>query len=680
MDFLEYGDILQEVRGAMHQGRLKLSATGAVFKNSKTGKVENIQTSDIDTINWQRMCGGFGLRIMLKGGQMHRFGGFKDTDFEKLSKFFLHSKIELTEKDLSLKGWNWGTAKFTGSVLSFDVNNTSAFEIPLLNVSACPTAKNEVTLEFHQNDDAAVSLMELRFHIPTDSGGEMGPVQAFHDNVMQKANIIQATGDAIATFKEVQCLTPRGRYDIKIFPSFVQLHGKTFDYKIPLTTVLRLFLLPHKDQRQMFFVVSVDPPIKQGQTRYHFLILLFTNEEETSLELGLSEREIKEKYEGKIQREMSGPTYEVMSRIMKVLVQRKITVPGNFTGNSGTSAVGCSYKAAAGFMYPLERGFIYVHKPPIHIRFDEVVSVNFARSGGKTRSFDFEVETKSGVVHTFSSIEKEEYGRLYDFISSKRLRVKNRSQMDQPSYKDDLVDSDQEEEPDAYLARVKAEGEERDDDDDSGESSDESFNPGESGTKKPAGEKKPRKPKKERDENRPKRPLSAYFLWLNESREKLKKEYPGLSMTEMTKKAGEKWKELKDKTKWDKLAEVAKKDYEKAMAEYKAGGGGITPAKKTKKGKESESKSPQKTPGAYKSKEYISSSGGDSSDEDTKKKTKVKEDPKSKHKADSDESESEKATSKKKLKKDKEESEEEEEEEEILSTPSASASEKSDSE
>jgi hypothetical protein len=42
------------------------------------------------------------------------------------------------------------------------------------------------------------------------------------------------------------------------------------------------------------------------------------------------------------------------------------------------------------------------------------------------RSFDFEVETKSGVVHTFSSIEKDEYGKLFDFITSKKLRVKNR--------------------------------------------------------------------------------------------------------------------------------------------------------------------------------------------------------------------------------------------------------------
>lgn len=135
--------------------------------------------------------------------------------------------------------------------------------------------------------------------------------------------------------------------------------------------------------------------------------------------------ELKEKFEGRLTRDCSGPTYEVMSRIMKGLVNRKVTVPGIFTGASGTPAVGCSYKAAAGYLYPLERGFIYVHKPPVHIRFEEISSVNFARSGGSTRSFDFEVETKNGVVHTFSSIEKDEYGRLYDFINNKKLRVKN---------------------------------------------------------------------------------------------------------------------------------------------------------------------------------------------------------------------------------------------------------------
>ena len=66
----------------------------------------------------------------------------------------------------------------------------------------------------------------------------------------------------------------------KVFPTFFHLHGKTFDYKISLSNVMRLFMLPHKDQRQMHFVVNVDPPIKQGQTRYHYLVFNFKLDDE----------------------------------------------------------------------------------------------------------------------------------------------------------------------------------------------------------------------------------------------------------------------------------------------------------------------------------------------------------------------------------------------------------------
>lgn len=692
MDFLEFPEIMKEEKGDMIPGRLKLTNQSAIFKNTKTGKVDQIQVPEIEEIKWMRLAATHGLRIILKNGSMYRFGGFNENDHDKLSKFFTANfDQELKTKDLSLKGWNWGTAKFQGSVMSFDVEKSTAFEIPLADVSHCTNAKNEVTLEFHQNDDSCVSMMELRFHIPTDQNSSIDPVQAFVDNVLAKASIIQATGDAIVTFKELQCLTPRGRYDIKVFPSFVQLHGKTFDYKIPLPTILRLFLLPHKDGRQMFFVLSLDPPIKQGQTRYQFLILLFGKEDETTVELNMSEEDIKEKYDDKLQKEMSGPTFEVISRVMKATVQRKITVPGSFKGHSGTNAITCSYRAGNGLLYPLERGVIYVHKPPVHIRFDEIATVNFARSGGSTRSFDFEIETKTGnLVHTFSSIEKEEYGRLFDFARSKKLRIKNTdtglTKEKKPVYnEDELVDSDVEDEPDAYLQRVKAEGQERERGGGSTdeESSDESFAPEESGSEvaeeydsnpptssdsedeeggsgsdysgggeRPPKPKKPKEPKKsksaktvkepgtrkkrqkkERDENKPKRAPSAYFLYLADMREQIKKDHPGITITEITKKAGEMWREVSDKTKWDEAAAVAKKEYEKAMAEYRASGGGVkeksskeskekTP-KKDKDKKSSPSKSPTKSPGSFKSKEYISSSNSsDSEDKPLKAKKK----------------------------------------------------------
>lgn len=304
-----------------------------VFKNSKTGKVEQIAADDIDLINSQKFVGNWGLRIFTKNGNLHRFVGFKESDNEKLGKFIKKAyNQDLVEKEMCVKGWNWGTARFQGSVLSFEKEHKTIFEIPLSHVSQCMTGKNEVTLEFHQNDDAPVGLMEMRFHIPISESAEDDPVETFQTNVMNKASVISASGDAIAIFREIHCLTPRGRYDIKIFSTFFQLHGKTFDYKIPMDSVLRLFLLPHKDNRQMFFVLSLDPPIKQGQTRYHYLVLLFSPEEETSIELPFSEEELKEKYEGKLEKEISGPLYEVMGKVMKVLIGRKITGPGNFIG------------------------------------------------------------------------------------------------------------------------------------------------------------------------------------------------------------------------------------------------------------------------------------------------------------------------------------------------------------
>ncbi|XP_012164467.1 FACT complex subunit Ssrp1 isoform X2 [Bombus terrestris] len=733
MDFLEYTDVIAEVKGAMTPGRLKLTDQHLIFKNQKTGKVEQISASDMEMVNYQKFIGTWGLRIFLKNGTLHRFRGFKEGDQEKIAKFFLQNyKKDMLEKELSLKGWNWGTARFNGSVLSFDVGHHTAFEIPLYDVSQCNTGKNEVTLEFHQNDDAPVSLMEMRFHIPISDSVDQDPVEAFHQQVMEKASVISVSGDAIAIFREIQCLTPRGRYDIKIFQSFFQLHGKTFDYKIPMSTVLRLFLLPHKDNRQMYFVVSLDPPIKQGQTRYHYLVLLFNQEEETSIELPFSEKELKEKYEDKLPKELSGPTYEVLGKVMKVIINRKLTGPGNFISHSGTLAISCSFKAAAGYLYPLERGFIYVHKPPIHIRFEEIASVNFARGGGSTRSFDFEIELTSGVVHTFSSIEKEEYGKLFDFITSKKLRVKNRGKSDKLNYDNDFGDSDQEDEPDAYLARVKAEAQERDaeeNQDSEEESTDEDFNPNqdesdvaeeydsnpnssesenesdasgksqkkekkEKKEKKPKSAKtsekprKPRKQKKEKDANKPKRPPTAFMIWLNSARERIKAENPGIAVTEIAKKGGEMWRELKDKSEWEQKAAKAKKEYTASMKEYEASGGGgdkekISEKKEKgeKKKKESKKESPSKlmTGTSFKSKEYISDDES-SSDEDNKKLEKKATD------EDSDGGKEKKSGDKrsaedddKKLKKKRKEESEGSDEEPIESTPPSSEAESKDS-
>ena len=84
------------------------------------------------------------------------------------------------------------------------------------------SGKNEVILEFHQSEDVPLSLVEMRFHIPMSTaaasgeGGETvegeeenNPVKVFQEKCLARADVMQATGDAIVTFSEIHSLTPR---------------------------------------------------------------------------------------------------------------------------------------------------------------------------------------------------------------------------------------------------------------------------------------------------------------------------------------------------------------------------------------------------------------------------------------------------------------------------------------
>jgi len=115
-------------------------------------------------------------------------------------------------------------------------------------------------------------LTEIRFYVPgsigklkgSDAGSdnddneeeELSAAQVFHDTVKDRAKIGQIQGDLILSFEEVLVLTPRGRYDMDMFPTYLRLRGKTYDYKIVYQSISRLFLLP-KDDQHVLFIVSI---------------------------------------------------------------------------------------------------------------------------------------------------------------------------------------------------------------------------------------------------------------------------------------------------------------------------------------------------------------------------------------------------------------------------------------
>ncbi|CAI5444757.1 unnamed protein product [Caenorhabditis angaria] len=649
MTNLEFGGIFIEDMGILENGFVRFSDNGFHFKNDKTGKITNLGNSDIKRLEWQRLGNKPGVRIALQDGTVLRFGGFKDTDFDKVKEFTnLHWEKEIEQNDLMIKGWNYGTCEVKGKNIEFGWEDKRIYEIPCTNVSQVLANKNEAVLEFHQNEDAPVALMEMRFHMPVDAEDEdHDPVEEFRKAVLAFAGLETETGQAIATLPDILCTVPRGRYDIKVYPNHLSLHGKTYDYKIPIKSITRLFLVPHKDGRHVYFVISLNPPIRQGQTRYSYLVLEFIKEDDIDLELGFTDEQLKEQYGGKLQRELSGPLFEVVSKLFRVLVNMKITVPGSFIGNTGTPAVQCSHKQNPGLLYPLEKGFLFIHKPPMYVRFEEISSLHFARSdvGNVTRTFDFEIELKAGASLVFNSVEKEEYNKLYDYAQNKHIRIRNAKKMDNTVDEDRFAGSDDEIDP--YKQTVKAEGRQReesdedsedddydldedikkreknkdssegsgsepDDEYDSGSNSDDSGSaesepddeeevPKKKNKKdKEVREKKEKKEKNdgkkkgkvEKDPNAPKRATTAYMLWFLANRVSLKED--GDSVADVAKKGGETWRKMTsdDKKEWEEKAAEDKERYEKEMKEYKSSGAAAEfAAKKKESGKSAPAKS-----------------------------------------------------------------------------------------
>merc|ERR1711992_65494 len=119
-------------------------------------------------------------------------------------------------------------------------------------------------------------------------------------------------------------------------------------------------------------------------------------------------------------------------------------------------------------------------------------------------------------------------------------------------------------------------------------------------------------------EGQPKRPMSAYFLWMNEEgREAAKKALPGAGVAEISKHCGEAWKNIDegDKKKYEKKQAELKKKYDVEMPLWLENGGKelLDAAKKAKKektlkkaGKAAKKAAPKKKKKAETSDEEIS--------------------------------------------------------------------------
>ena len=74
-----------------------------------------------------------------------------------------------------------------------------------------------------------------------------------------------------------------------MYENSFRLRGKTYDYKIVYKNIKKFMVLPKPDELHMLIVIGLDPPLRQGQTKYPFIVMQFKKEEEVELDLNMTE-------------------------------------------------------------------------------------------------------------------------------------------------------------------------------------------------------------------------------------------------------------------------------------------------------------------------------------------------------------------------------------------------------
>jgi len=118
---------------------------------------------------------------------------------------------------------------------------------------------------------------------------------------------------------------------------------------------------------------------------------------------------------------------EIIPRVFKCLSGKRVTLPKTFKSKEGGSAIKCSFKTHEGYLFPLERSFFFVHKPPTYIRFEEISSVDFLRvtNDSTNRTFDLGINLNNGTSVQFKSLQREEYTPLITFFKQKKISIRN---------------------------------------------------------------------------------------------------------------------------------------------------------------------------------------------------------------------------------------------------------------
>ncbi|XP_952806.1 structure-specific recognition protein (SSRP) 1, putative [Theileria annulata] len=467
-------------------GAFKVSNELFGWKNKRTGEVLQHRSSDVSSITFVKTNSNlYQLRIELnesKQFKVLRFDGFTEKvhiiithqiyidtiNVLDLSKHFEENyKMSCDKDEVSCTGWHWGTYEFDNTTFRLRINNNSGLEIDAQSIiQATIPSKTDLAIELknanplNNSDD----LVEIRFCVPSKLDPEDAEIKLedLKQTFLVKSGLDEMKSEKIALLMDIPLIVPRGRYEIEFTKRSIKLHGKSYDYTLLFTNIIRMFLLPKPNSPYINFILGLSQSMRQGQTRYAYIVMQFESDHETKVDLNLQDNDLKQY---KLDKVLEGKTYNVVSRLFGSLVNRSIVVPGDFKSEKGDSAISCTYKATSGHLFPLNRSLLFIVKPVIFIRFEDIVSVEFSRTGVVTqnRFFAILVSMRGGIEYEFTNIDKTEFKNLNEYLMTKDIKVKTSEEterVEQTNYEQEEEENEEDDEEDEDFQDESEESEE----------------------------------------------------------------------------------------------------------------------------------------------------------------------------------------------------------------------------
>ncbi|MEW5304078.1 MAG: hypothetical protein WDW36_006712 [Sanguina aurantia] len=240
------------------------------------------------------------------------------------------------------------------------------------------------------------------------------------------------------TFPQLNCLIPRGKFNLALMAGQLLLGSDKRDIVIPTSSILGVVILDNVPDKtrdgKVLLLLALDKSagVMNGNAPLEAVLILMSETEEMSVTCG------------------SGQVLEGIAPVVlcSAFGLPLISIPPElflspdpevYLSNKDLCAVGAVMKVNPGFLFPLPTALCFVERPPLFIPHSSIQSYEFGRTGGGSSTFDLLVflhpppraaaapgsgkASRPPAPLEFSQIHSSELGRLRSYFERLRFKV-----------------------------------------------------------------------------------------------------------------------------------------------------------------------------------------------------------------------------------------------------------------